>query len=200
MAVTTTSDAPRAPRADAVRNRVKVLAATRAAFAEHGIEAQVEDIARRAGVGVGTVYRHFPTKRGLIEALVAEHFGDLIANATAALESPDPGRAFFDHLEYCFEAHSRDRMFDILGDAKEISEVKHRLVDELCVVVDELIDRARAAGAVREELCADDVGVLMCGLGAVKHAESWYRGEDPARRYFTLVLDGMRPPVERRAR
>jgi hypothetical protein len=64
------------------------------------------------------------------------------------------------------------------------------------VVVDALIARARKAGAVREELCADDIGVIMCGLGSAKRAESWYRGEDPARRYFTLLLDGMRPPAE----
>jgi AcrR family transcriptional regulator len=200
MAASTPTDAPRAQRADAVRNRLKVLAAVRAAFGEHGTDVQIEDIARRAGLGVGTIYRHFPTKQALLDALVAEHFTDVIANATAALDVDDPGRAFFDHLEHCYRAQSRDRMFDVLAEAAETSEVMHRLIDELCVVLDELIARAQAAGAVREELCADDIGVVMCGLGSAKRSESWYRGKDPARRYFTLMLDGMRPPAGPSAR
>jgi AcrR family transcriptional regulator len=197
MAVSTKSVVPRAQRADAVRNRRKVLDAARAAFGQHGIDAQVEDIARRAGVGVGTVYRHFPTKLELIDALVAEHFTDLIANATAALARDDPGAAFFDHLEYCFAAQSRNRMFDVIDAAAGTSAVMAELIDELCLVVDEVIDRARAGGAVREDLCADDIGIVMCGLGSAKRAESWFHGDDPARRYFTLALDGMRPPAQR---
>jgi AcrR family transcriptional regulator len=172
-----------------------VLAAARTAFGEHGTDVQIEDIARRAGVGVGTIYRHFPTKQALLDALVAEHFTDLIADGTAALDSEDPGRAFFDHLEHCYQMQSRDRMFDVLAEAAETSEVMHRLIGELCGVLDVLIAHAQADGAVRQELCAEDIGVVMCGLGSAKRAETWYRGEDPARRYFTLALDGMRPPA-----
>ena len=198
MAVSTKSvSTPRAQRADAVRNRRRVLDAARAAFAERGMDAQVEDIARRAGVGVGTVYRHFPTKQDLIDALVAEHFTDLIANATVALEADDPGTAFFDHLEYCYAAQSRDRMFDVLDEAAGSSTVMAQIIDELCLVIDKVIDRARTAGAVREDLSADDIGIVMCGLGSAKRAESWFHGDDPARRYFTLALDGMRAPAQR---
>jgi AcrR family transcriptional regulator len=185
----------RLPRADAVRNRGKVLAATRAVFAEHGVEAPVEEIARRAGVGVGTVYRHFPTKQDLLEALAIDYFTGVIAHAHAALAGDEePGPAFFGVLQYCYEAQTRDRMFEVLNDVTA-SAAKAQVVDELCAVLDQLIDRARAAGAVRAELCADDVGVLMCGLAAAKRAEQWYHGEDPAGRYFTFVVDGLRPPV-----
>jgi AcrR family transcriptional regulator len=188
----------RAQRADAVRNHAKVLAAARASFAVHGGEAPIEDIARRAGVGVGTIYRHFPTKQDLIDALVVEHFSDVIERTEVALGDEDPGAAFFDVLEYCYEAQSRDRMFDVLNDVAAGSEAKAKIIEELCVVLDRLIDRARDAGAVRPELCADDIGVIMCGLAAAKRSEAWYRGEDPAGRYFRYVLDGLRPPAPQR--
>jgi AcrR family transcriptional regulator len=81
-------------RADARRNREKVLAAARAEFSEHGRDAQMDEVARRAGVGVGTVYRHFPTKEALIEALMVDSFQMIAAEARAALEIEDPWEAF----------------------------------------------------------------------------------------------------------
>jgi AcrR family transcriptional regulator len=199
MAVTPSPDAlPRTQRADAVRNRAKVLAAARASFGEHGLDAPIEDIARRAAVGVGTVYRHFPTKHELINALMLEHFTGIVERTTAALGEEDPGAAFFGVLDYCFEAQNRDRMFDVLNDYTMGPEVNDKIVNELVVVLDQLIDRARAVGAVRAELCADDIGVIMCGLAAAKRAEGWYPGKDPARRYFTFMLDGLRPPAQPR--
>src|ERR1044071_6160977 len=80
-------------RADARRNREKVLAAARAVFSEHGREAQMDDVARRAGVGVGTVYRHFPTKEALIEALMVDSFKSIAAEAERALDIEDPWEA-----------------------------------------------------------------------------------------------------------
>ena len=81
-------------RADARRNREKVLTAARDVFSEHGRDAQMDDVARRAGVGVGTVYRHFPTKEALIEALMVAAFEAIAAQAEAALEIEDPWEAF----------------------------------------------------------------------------------------------------------
>src|ERR671929_2362335 len=81
-------------RADARRNREKVLAAARAVFSENGRDAQMDDVARRAGVGVGTVYRHFPTKEALIEALVVDAFETIAAHAHDALAIEDPWEAF----------------------------------------------------------------------------------------------------------
>ncbi|MGB2711307.1 MAG: helix-turn-helix domain-containing protein, partial [Conexibacter sp.] len=78
-----------------------MLDAARAAFAEHGAEAQMDDVARRAGVGVGTVYRHFPTKQALAEALVEERFARTIAHASELLEEPDPWRAIERSFEFC---------------------------------------------------------------------------------------------------
>ena len=90
--VTATDERPL--RADARRNRKKVLAAARAVFSEFGREAQMDDVARRAEVGVGTVYRHFPTKEALIQALMVDSFQAIAAQATAALEIEDPWEAF----------------------------------------------------------------------------------------------------------
>jgi AcrR family transcriptional regulator len=191
----TAETASRPPRSDAVRNRAKVLAAARASFAEHGVEAPIEDIAQRAGVGVGTVYRHFPNKQDLLEALAVEHFSEVTENARASLAGDEePGAALFGHLEYCYTAQNRDRMFEVLNDVRA-SPAKMRAVDELREVLDHLIERAREAGAVRPDLCSDDIGVIMCGLAAARRAEEWYRGEDPARRYFDFMLDGLRPPA-----
>src|SRR6201991_4974801 len=81
-------------RADARRNRERVLTAARAAFAEHGREAQMDDVARRAGVGVGTVYRHFPTKEALVNALALDLFEKLVQGAREALAIEDPWEAF----------------------------------------------------------------------------------------------------------
>src|SRR5215211_6632834 len=96
-------------RADARRNREKVLEAARAVFSEHGRDAQIDDVARRAGVGVGTVYRHFPTKEALIEALMVAAFESIAAHAQAALEVEDPWEAFSSVLWRGAEIMSADR-------------------------------------------------------------------------------------------
>jgi AcrR family transcriptional regulator len=189
---------PRALRADAVRNRAKVLTAAREAFGEHGLETPIEDIARRAGVGVGTVYRHFPNKQDLVDALLIDYFAGVIDRTTAALEAPDPGPAFFDVLEYCYVEQCRDRLFEVLNDSATSPRVHSMIVGELVPAMDQLIDRARATAAVRDELCADDVGVIMCSLAAAKQTEDWYPGEDPTGRFFRVIVDGLRPPAQPR--
>jgi AcrR family transcriptional regulator len=96
-------------RADARRNREKVLEAVRAVFSEQGRDAQMDDVARRAGVGVGTVYRHFPTKEALIEALMVSAFETIAAAAEAALEVEDPWEAFTSVLWQGAETMAGDR-------------------------------------------------------------------------------------------
>jgi AcrR family transcriptional regulator len=180
-------------RADAVRNRAKVLEAARAAFAEHGAEAQIEDVARRAGVGVGTVYRHFPTKQALAEALIEERFDNTIAFVRELVEEDgDPWRALERCFEYCAGTLERDRAWAAVpvmmaGGVGAMGPREHQL-SELLALEEQLVARARAAGVVREDLTAEDMPALFCGLASVVQAggRNW-------RRYLDLLLDGLRP-------
>jgi AcrR family transcriptional regulator len=180
-------------RADAVRNRAKVLEAARAAFAEHGAEAQMEDVARRAGVGVGTVYRHFPTKQALAEALVEERFDRTIAFVRELVDSdPEPWDGIVRCFEYCAEVQERDRawaavMALMAGGMAAMGPREHQ-IHELLALEEQLIARARKAGVVREDLSAADMPALFCALASVVQA-----GGKGWRRYLDLLLDGLRP-------
>jgi AcrR family transcriptional regulator len=178
-------------RADAVRNRARVLEAARAAFAEHGAEAQIEDVARRAGVGVGTVYRHFPTKQALAEALIEERFDNTIAFVRELVEQDDdPWRAIERCFEYCAATQERDRAWAAVLSlmAGGMMGPREHQMRELLALEEQLIKRARAAGVVREDLTAADMPALFCALGSVVLAggRNW-------RRYLDLLLDGLRP-------
>lgn len=180
-------------RADAVRNRAKVLEAARAAFAEHGAGAQMEDVARRAGVGVGTVYRHFPTKQALAAALVEARFDDTIAFVRELVDSPrpDPWEPIVLCFEHCAVTTERDRGWATALAAMAGSTVAgpgERQKTELLELEERLLTRARAAGAVREDLTASDMPALFCALASVVQA-----GAADWRRYLDLMLDGLRP-------
>jgi len=186
------TEPPKRLRADALRNREKVLDAARAAFAEHGSDAQMEDVARRAGVGVGTVYRHFPTKQALAEALVEERFARIVAYAHELLEEPDPWRAIVRSFEFCATTQEQDRgVADVLArlagtGATTRPPDRHR--EQLLALTGRMLDRARAAGAIRSDLRAADMPPLYCGLASVVQA-----GVADWRRYLDLLLAGLRP-------
>lgn len=186
--------ATRRLRADAARNRAKVLEAARAAFGEHGAEAQMEDVARRAGVGVGTVYRHFPTKQALGEALVEERFDRTIAYARSLLDEPDPWRALERSFEFCATTQERDRAwaaalatFACGRPAAPPAPLDHQY-EQLLAITGQMIERARTAGVVRDDLVATDMPPLYAGLASVVQA-----GVADWRRYVRLLLDGLRP-------
>lgn len=183
------ADAPRPLRADAVRNRGRILAAARAAFAEQGSEAHAEDIARRAGVGVGTLYRHFPTKRELAEAVLEFKVDEIEAFVRAeCLTDPDPWAGLERVFRNAGEAQAEDRHFaDAVTDAlgEDPPACAHR--ERLGPVVMELVRRGQESGVVRADLREEDLHALFCGLGAVART-----GEDWAR-YLDVVLAGLRP-------
>src|SRR6187200_1238757 len=138
-------------RADARRNRERVLTAARLVFAEHGREAQMDDVARRAGVGVGTVYRHFPTKEALVNALALDLFEGLVRGAREALEIEDPWEAFTQALWAGASLLSSDRAFTEIA-AEADMPITPELQAEVNEVFAQLVGRAQASGDLRTDL------------------------------------------------
>ena len=179
-------------RADAQRNLERVLDAAAELFAERGCDVSVDEIAGRAGVGHATVFRRFPTKDALIAAVVSKQIAELTAYAQEALAEEDAGEAFRAFVWHAGELHARDRaLFEGFArcDCREdVAQAK----SELTGLVQQLIERAQEAGAVRPDVAADDVSTL---LGAAIHGA--FDSADPKlwRRYVEVVLDGLRPPA-----
>jgi len=181
-------------RADARRNREKVLAAARAVFSEFGREAQMDDVARRAEVGVGTVYRHFPTKEALIQALMVDSFQAIAAQATAALEIEDPWEAFASVLWRGAEIMAADRaLSEVFASIPGAMDDASATVDGLRESTSTLMRRAQAAGVLREDALIDDVPMIMCGIGSATKKE--HTCSAPWRRHLAIVLDGLRAPA-----
>jgi AcrR family transcriptional regulator len=181
-------------RADARRNREKVLGSARAVFSEHGREAQMDDVARRAGVGVGTVYRHFPTKEALIEALMVDSFQTIAAQARVALEIEDPWEAFASVLWRGAEIMAADRaLSEVFASLPGAMEQARPTIEGLQESMDEIMRRAKAAGRLREDAMLDDIPMLMCGIGSATKKE--HRCSAPWRRHLMIVLDGLRAPA-----
>jgi AcrR family transcriptional regulator len=179
----------RPQRADAQRNRQRVLDAAFEVFAVEGEDAAMDAIARRACVGVGTVYRHFSTKEALIEALVQVRFEEMLGRVEQALERDgDPWAAIVELFNHAASLHARDRIFAEMNDPRQIPGVAPVLA-ELLVGWGELIARAKAQGALREDFEADDIPCVMCGLANVVMSAS---SEAHWRRYLNILLAGLR--------
>jgi AcrR family transcriptional regulator len=181
-------------RADARRNRERVLAAARQCFAEAGLDAQMDDIAGKAGVGVGTVYRHFPTKQALAEAIAADHFDRLAASAREALAEPDPWEGFSEFLRRSAQVQAGDRaLAEVMAAEPELMCDAANRRPDLHEALAELVGRAQAAGQLRNDLVPADVPMLICGVGRATLAGS--AGPTMScRRYLEIVLDGLRAP------
>ena len=176
-------------RADARRNRELVLRAAREAFATSGFGVPLDEIAARAGVGPGTVYRHFPTKEALFEAVIAARLTDLVADARRRAQEDAPGPAFFGFLARLREEASAKR------DLPDALAVPGALRDEMYQAVGDLLHRAQQAGAVRANVTAPDLIRLLKGAFASINDTSM-GAPDPATAdlVFTVLSDGLRPP------
>lgn len=178
-------------RADAARNRARVLKVAREQLAAGDHSLQLNAIARLAGVGVGTVYRHFPNRHALVEALSAERFRELVAEAQAAAADEDALAGLHRLLRFALDRALDDPDFAaVLESAGDAGAQTSDMKAELDEAVADLLDRARLAGAIRSDIEADDVRRLLCG---VEHAVSSGDGE---RRevYLDVLLMGLRPP------
>ena len=179
-------------RADARRNRSRVLEAARDAFASDGLAVPLDEIARRAGVGPGTVYRHYPTKDALFAAVVLDVFQSLREQANALAKSPDPGRAFFTFFAHLIETGTTNQaIFDALsGASAEVRTASKTASNELGSALANLLDRAQTAKAVRADVTADDLMPLIIGALAAQAAIT--SGGSPER-LIQITCDGLRP-------
>lgn len=179
-------------RRDAVRNRGRILAAARLLFAERGLHVTMDEIAREAGVGVGTVYRRFPNRDALIATLFEERLQEYVANAEEAAAHPDPGEALETLLERTIEMQAVDRGLHelLVGDA-EAHERLARTRNDLRPVIEDLLRRAHRSGALRPDVAITDLPVL--GL-MLREVVDFSHDVAPQlwRRYLAILLDGIR--------
>jgi AcrR family transcriptional regulator len=183
-------------RADARRNRDAIVCAAREVFAEKGADAQMDEIARRARVGVGTLYRNFPAKEDLLDAVIARHFERLAARAGEAVRRALQGEeweAFRGYVAWAAEMQAGDRALS--GAMATRSELMHAAAIDsgLTAQIELLLDRAKAADALREDLAVEDIPALVTALGSVAGAAA----KKPRWRWdrvLAIWLDGVRAP------
>ena len=179
-------------RRDAERNRQRILAAAEDVFRERGLEATLDDIAHHAGVGVGTVYRRFPNKEHLIEAMFAAHLDEIGEIARKALEHPDAWTGLVTFFQAAAEQMAANRgLHDILFSASFGKEQVAQARDRLIQPCTELIERAQRAGQLRADFRPTDLPILLKMVSAA--ADYAHRVEPELwRRYLVLLLDGCR--------
>lgn len=188
---TSSPPAGRKPRADAARNRERVLTAARVLLAERGEAVRMPEVARAAGVGVGTVYRHFPTLRELVEAVAEQRFAEIGRFARTECLAGDPGAALAMYLRHVGEVLEGDPG---LSAAIEVSrggpgsEPRGAARDQLAAGVTALIERGQAAGTIRDDCTTADVYLLSgCLSGIIR------TGSGDWRRFLDIALAGLRP-------
>jgi AcrR family transcriptional regulator len=192
-AVTSTvSDTERPLRADARRNRERILQSARAAFAESGADAQIDDVARHAGVGVGTVYRHFPTKQALLTELVRQTFRLFTGWARESREAGGEPFALIEGLlRRIAETAAGDVgvQYALTSSAAQAARSEAQAEqDELIAVIAELIERARRAGTIRPGIVATDIAMLICGVVSAMGPRPGFDW----RRHLDLVIETLR--------
>src|SRR5213593_3596188 len=180
----------RALRADARRNHEAVIAAAKELFADQGLDAQMPDVAKAAKVGVGTVYRHFPTKDDLIAALVAERFERLAEKARQGLEAGDAWEGLCAFIRFSAQIQADDRgLCEVMGSRPGVMDAAAQAagLPELC---ERLVERAQRSGELRRDLTWEDIPMIACGLGRITQAtEGPAKGRWP--RLLEIILDGL---------
>jgi len=186
-------EAPRMMRTDAVKNRQRILDAAEEVFAAEGVAVPIDVVAERAGLGVGTLYRHFPNKEALFEAIVMDRITQLVAKSKEFELAEDPGQALFSFLqEFAAQASAKRDLFEALGSAGiDLKARCAELFEDLMRSVDVLLSRAIAVRAVRGDVPANEiVGLIVgtCHAGGDSGITDAGLG-----RMVAVVLDGLRP-------
>lgn len=184
----------RPQRSDAARNRARLLAAAAEVFAERGLDAGVGEIADRAGVGRGTLFRNFPTKQDLIAAVLVGKMQQMVVESRALLTGPDAGTAVFEFLEELVHGQQRERaLFEAIADEFLTHPDIKAVHAELLELLDELLDAGKRAGTVRPEIAAVDVMLLTKGVcSAADHLEA---SPELLERHLALVKAAISTPA-----
>ena len=185
--------AERPLRRDAERNRQRILAAAAQVFTDRGLDATLDDVARAAGVGVGTVYRRFPDKEALIAALFRARIDNLVTVAEDACGAADPWQAVVSYLEYAAAAMAGDtglRQLMMFGtyDRDQVCYAS----DRMRPVITRLVQRAQASGDLRGDFEATDVKMIAFMLASLAEYAA-AATPDVWRRYLAMLIDGLRP-------
>jgi AcrR family transcriptional regulator len=190
-----TTQADRPPRADARRNRARILEAAEAVFARRGPSASTQEIARRAGVGDGTLFRHFPTKEALLEAIILVHIERLAAEADARIAEADAAAAFFSFFAHAVaQSATKNALIDLLDRrAFDLEAADPALGAGLRQKIGTLVDRAQAVGAVRADIGLPEVLALLAGAG--RAMEQAGDDRDVRGRTLGIIVDGLRPSL-----
>jgi len=189
-------DQPRRLRADAERNRARLLDVARAAFASGQVPVTLEQIARDADVGIGTLYRHFPTREALVEALYRQELADLCASAGDLLAALPPERALRTWMDrFAGYVRAKREMADALravfaAGAVTVSEAR----EQLAAAVQTILDAGIAAGTLRDDVRADDIVATVVGMFT---ATSLAGGQEQLERMFDLLMNAIRRPRDR---
>ena len=182
---------PRGSRRDARRNRARVVAAAREAFASAGVEVPAREVARRAGVGVGTLYRHFESRDDLVDAVLEDAYEELVGIAEAALAEADAWAGFVRFVEEALALHMRNRGLQDVETRAHGSERTSAMRRRIAPLLRELVERAQGQGTLRRDFVPEDFPLLfwscdrVLDLAATVAPELW-------RRHLGLLLDGLR--------
>ena len=179
-------------RRDARESRDKLIAAAQAEFAAHGVDASLEKIAREAGVAIGTLYRHFPTRLDLLMAALRPRLQEFVDGANRAVEMEDPWDGFVAYLDNLFAVQAGDRGFnDFLSRRFPGNTETEHIHDVMCQQIDDVLARAQEAGQARPDITRADIINLIWSNGRIIDATS---AKAPAawRRQLYLMLDAYR--------
>jgi AcrR family transcriptional regulator len=192
MSATEVDQVRRPLRRDAREHRAKLLAAAQSEFAARGVDASLEKIARDAGVAIGTLYRHFPTRLDLLMAAFQPRLREFLDGATKALEMDDPWEGFAYYLENLFRVQAGDRGFnDFLSRRFTDNAETERIHDQMCLQIGDVLTRAQEAGAARPDITQADIVNLIWSLGPIIEATG-ATAPSAWRRYLHLMLDAYR--------
>jgi AcrR family transcriptional regulator len=184
----------RKPRADGLRNRERLLEVAKAAFAQAGPDVSLDEIARRAGVGIGTLYRHFPTRDAIVEAVYRREVQQLADAATRLLDSPAPGDALHEWMRLLIDYIATKKVIasalgSMVGGASQLYAASGAQITQ---AMSQLMARAVASGDIRGDVDSADILRGLVGFTYGADAPGW---RESALRLLDILMDGLRPPA-----